>query len=114
MLPSPGQMLLLQQQPVNYATTPVMQPLHYIVAEAPISNPQGMILCWGHTAGTLTLGGRRCGVVEGNQGVGTWLSSHSPEKVISRSFRRIRSEGGAKTCQGNTSVREQQGLRRDR
>lgn len=50
-----GQMLLLQQQqPVYYTTTPVMQPMHYVVqpqvqntmllAEAPATNLQGMVL----------------------------------------------------------------------
>ena len=50
-----GQMLLLpQQQPVYYTTTPVMQPMHYVVqpqaqnsmllAEAPPTNLQGMVL----------------------------------------------------------------------
>ncbi|XP_050924415.1 desmoglein-3 [Lates calcarifer] len=54
MLPSPGLTLLLQQQPVYYTTTPVLQPMHYVVqpqlqstvllAEAPVTNRQGMIL----------------------------------------------------------------------
>ena len=51
-----GQMLLLQsqQQPVYYTTTPMMQPMHYVVqpqvqntvllAEAPATNLQGMVL----------------------------------------------------------------------
>uniref|UniRef100_A0A3Q0QVB1 Cadherin domain-containing protein n=1 Tax=Amphilophus citrinellus TaxID=61819 RepID=A0A3Q0QVB1_AMPCI len=53
-LANQGQMLLLQQQPVYYTTTPVLQPMHYVVqpqvqntvllAEAPTTNLQGMIL----------------------------------------------------------------------
>lgn len=52
-----GQMLLIQQQqqqqPVYYTTTPVLQPMHYVVqpqqntvllAEAPTTNLQGMVL----------------------------------------------------------------------
>ncbi|XP_071342912.1 desmoglein-2.1-like isoform X2 [Trachinotus anak] len=50
-----GQMLLLQQQrPVYYTTTPVLQPMHYVVqpqgqntmllTEAPATNMQGMVL----------------------------------------------------------------------
>lgn len=49
-----SQMLLLQQQPVYYTTTPVVQPMHYVVqpqvqntvllAEAPATNLQGMVL----------------------------------------------------------------------
>ncbi|XP_041646406.1 desmoglein-2-like [Cheilinus undulatus] len=49
-----GQTLLLQQQPVYYTTTPVLQPMHYVVqpqvqntmllAEAPATNLQGMVL----------------------------------------------------------------------
>lgn len=78
MLPSSGQILLLQQQqPIYYTTTPMLQPMHYIVqpqvqntmmlAEAPVTNMQGMIMisgASGHIAhmknadsatGTLTL-----------------------------------------------------------
>ncbi|XP_053178220.1 desmoglein-2.1-like [Scomber japonicus] len=57
-----GQMLLLQQQqPVFYTTTPVMQPMHYVVqpqvqntmllAEAPATNLQGMVLVNGTQTG---------------------------------------------------------------
>ncbi|KAF3691354.1 Desmoglein-2 Cadherin family member 5 HDGC Precursor [Channa argus] len=48
-----GQMVLLQQQPVYYTTTPMLQPMHYVVqpqaqntvllAEAPATNLQGMV-----------------------------------------------------------------------
>ncbi|KAG7228891.1 hypothetical protein INR49_008669 [Caranx melampygus] len=58
-----GQMLLLQQQqPVYYTTTPVLQPMHYVVqpqvqdtmllAEAPATNLQGMVLVNGSHTGT--------------------------------------------------------------
>uniref|UniRef100_I3J6Y1 Cadherin domain-containing protein n=1 Tax=Oreochromis niloticus TaxID=8128 RepID=I3J6Y1_ORENI len=54
-LANQGQMLLMQQQqPVYYTTTPVLQPMHYVVqpqvhntvllAEAPTTNLQGMVL----------------------------------------------------------------------
>ncbi|XP_019201960.1 desmoglein-2 [Oreochromis niloticus] len=54
-LANQGQMLLMQQQqPVYYTTTPVLQPIHYVVqpqvhntvllAEAPTTNLQGMVL----------------------------------------------------------------------
>lgn len=54
-LTNQGQMLLIQQQqPVFYTTTPVLQPVHYVVqpqvqstvlmAEAPAANLQGMVL----------------------------------------------------------------------
>ncbi|XP_067454080.1 desmoglein-2.1-like [Thunnus thynnus] len=57
-----GQMLLLQQQqPVYYTTTPVLQPMHYVVqpqvqntmvlAEAPATNLQGMVLVNGTQTG---------------------------------------------------------------
>ncbi|XP_070765423.1 desmoglein-2.1-like [Enoplosus armatus] len=58
-----GQMLLLQQQqsPVYYTTTPVLQPMHYVVqpqvqntvllAEAPSTNLQGMVLVNGTQTG---------------------------------------------------------------
>ncbi|CAK6969743.1 desmoglein-2.1-like [Scomber scombrus] len=57
-----GQMLLLQQQqPVFYTTTPVLQPMHYVVqpqvqntmllAEAPVTNLQGMVLVNGTQTG---------------------------------------------------------------
>lgn len=57
-----GQMLLLQQQqPVYYTTTPVLQPMHYVVqpqvqntmllAEAPANNMQGMVLVNGTQTG---------------------------------------------------------------
>uniref|UniRef100_A0A7N8XNZ0 Desmoglein-2-like n=1 Tax=Mastacembelus armatus TaxID=205130 RepID=A0A7N8XNZ0_9TELE len=49
-----AQMVLLQQQPVYYTTTPVLQPMHYVVqpqvqntvllTEAPTANLQGMVL----------------------------------------------------------------------
>ncbi|KAL3976949.1 uncharacterized protein ACER0C_020438 [Sarotherodon galilaeus] len=54
-LANQGQMLLMQlQQPVYYTTTPVLQPMHYVVqpqvhntvllAEVPTTNLQGMVL----------------------------------------------------------------------
>ncbi|XP_042273345.1 desmoglein-2-like [Thunnus maccoyii] len=57
-----GQMLLLQQQqPVYYTTTPMLQPMHYVVqpqvqntmvlAEAPATNLQGMVLVNGTQTG---------------------------------------------------------------
>ncbi|XP_037626194.1 desmoglein-2-like [Sebastes umbrosus] len=108
MLPSPGQMLVLQQQPVYYTTTPMMQPMHYIVqpqlqstvllAEAPVSNLQGMILHGGNTAGTLTLGTTRDRdrvVVDENWGVGPAETAMG----VRRGGRRIKSEaeGGARS-----------------
>lgn len=57
-----GQMLLLQQQqPVYYSTTPMLQPMHYVVqpqvqntmvlAEAPATDLQGMVLVNGTQTG---------------------------------------------------------------
>ncbi|XP_071393559.1 desmoglein-2.1-like [Centroberyx affinis] len=56
-----GQTLLLQQQPVYYTSTPVLQPMHYIVqpqlqntmllAETPATNLQGMIMVNGAQTG---------------------------------------------------------------
>ncbi|XP_047444088.1 desmoglein-2.1 [Mugil cephalus] len=62
-----SQMLLLQQQPLYYTTTPVLQPMHYVVqpqvqntvllAEAPATNLQGMVLVndtqSGHSRGVM-------------------------------------------------------------
>uniref|UniRef100_A0A8P4KDP5 Desmoglein 2 n=1 Tax=Dicentrarchus labrax TaxID=13489 RepID=A0A8P4KDP5_DICLA len=120
MQPSPGQMLVLQQQqPVYYTTTPVLQPMHYVVqpqlqsnvllAEAPVTNLQGMILLngtpqhtkhilhGGNTARTLTLGRQRGQrVVKETQGAGIWVRSDGAGEVmgVRRSGRRIKSEGG--------------------
>lgn len=107
MLPSPGPILLLQQQkPVYYTTSPVMQPMHYVVqpqlqstvllAGAPVNNLQGMVLLngqsghagsimhGGNAAGTLTLSKRRGNsVIEENQGVGLqWRSDGSGEVIM--------------------------------
>ncbi|KAF3835610.1 hypothetical protein F7725_028168 [Dissostichus mawsoni] len=67
LLPSPVQVIVLQQQqPVYYISSTVMQPMNYIVqpqlqstmllAEAPVSSLQTMILYEGNTAGSLPLG----------------------------------------------------------
>ena len=105
-LPSPGPILLVQQQePVYYTTRPVMQPMHYVVqpqlqstvllAGAPVNNLQGMVLLngqsghaesimhRGNAAGTLTLGSRGGNsVIEEDQGVGLqWRSDSSGEVV---------------------------------
>ncbi|KAG8003245.1 Desmoglein-2 [Nibea albiflora] len=57
-----GQMLLLQQQPVYYTTSPMLQPMQYVVqpqahntmvlAEAQATNLQGMVLVNGTETGT--------------------------------------------------------------
>ncbi len=122
MLSSPGQMLLLQQQPVYYTTTPVLQPMHYIVqpqlqstvllAEAPVTDLQGMILLnessgntehilqGRNTAGTLTLGRTRGNTVVESQGMETWQRSGPGQGMgVRRIGRRIKSEGGASTGQ---------------
>uniref|UniRef100_A0A3Q3GTY3 Cadherin domain-containing protein n=1 Tax=Labrus bergylta TaxID=56723 RepID=A0A3Q3GTY3_9LABR len=112
-------------EPVFYTTTPVMQPMHYIVqpqlqsssvllAEAPVTNLQGMILLNGspgnmehilhgrNTAGTLTLG-RTTGnaVVEGIRGAGIWQRADGSGEVrsVRKGGRRIRSEGGTRKYQ---------------
>ncbi|XP_034035094.1 desmoglein-2-like [Thalassophryne amazonica] len=78
MLPSTGQICLLQQQPVYYTTSPVLQPLHCILqpplqnavllTESPATNLQGMVVLNGgfgqvrqsrNTGGTLSLSRRR-------------------------------------------------------
>ncbi|XP_019132311.2 desmoglein-2-like [Larimichthys crocea] len=119
--PFPGHMLLLQQQqqPVYYTTTPMLQPMHYIIqpqiqspvllAKAPVTNMQGMILCngisghsehilhGGNTAGTLTFSRQRGNrVVSEDYGVGTWMSSNGQAEVmgVNRKGRRIKSESG--------------------
>lgn len=112
MLPSTPQMLLLQQQPVYYSTTPMMQPMHYIVqpqlqspmlmADGSVSNMHGMFLQGGNPAGFVTLGGTRGDrVVEENLGMGAW--PHGPVMVtgVRKNGRRIKSEGGAQTWQMN-------------
>ncbi|XP_049911254.1 desmoglein-2-like [Epinephelus moara] len=122
MMPSVAQMLVLQQQPVYYTTTPMMQPMHYIVqpqlqntvllADGPVSNLQGnspVYLHGGNTAGTFSLGRRRGNrVMEDNQGVKTWTFSHGPGVVmgVRKSGRRIKSESGeaAETCHSSTGM----------
>nr|XP_033477415.1 desmoglein-2-like [Epinephelus lanceolatus] len=116
MMPSVAQMLVLQQQPVYYTTTPMMQPMHYIVqpqlqntvllADGPVSNLQ---IHGGNTAGTFSLGRRRGNrVMEDNQGVKTWTFSHGPGVVmgVRKSGRRIKSESGeaAETCHSSTGM----------
>ncbi|GLD67701.1 desmoglein-2-like protein, partial [Lates japonicus] len=82
-----GQMLLLQQQqPVYYTTSPVMQPMHYIVqpqvqntmllAEAPATNLQGMVL----VNGTQTVPAQ--GMVVHGQTVMSRGQSQGPSMVL--------------------------------
>lgn len=128
-LPSAGQQCLLQQQQhVYYATTPVMQQMHYIVQpqlqstvllQAPVTNLQGMILLNGHSghtehilhggniAGTLTPCRTRLGSLpEGNQRFGTCSRSDGPGAVMGvRKSGRIKSEGGARTEQCHADIR---------
>uniref|UniRef100_A0A3B4V4R9 Desmoglein-3-like n=1 Tax=Seriola dumerili TaxID=41447 RepID=A0A3B4V4R9_SERDU len=81
-----GQMLLLQQQPVYYTSTPVLQPMQYVVqpqvqntmllAEAPPTNLQGMVLVNGtHT-------GPAQGVVVQGQTVMSSGQSQGPNMVL--------------------------------
>ncbi|XP_041791132.1 desmoglein-1-like [Chelmon rostratus] len=127
MLPPAGQVLLLQQQqPLYYAASPMLQPMPYVVqpqlqstvllAEPPVANLQGMILLngmsghaehvmqGGKTAGTVALVRRTGnGVVEMNQGMGTWVRSDGQGEVmgVRRNGRRIKSEGGGKAEYSN-------------
>ncbi|KAM4629815.1 desmoglein-2.1-like [Polymixia lowei] len=104
MLPPPCQTVLLQQQPVYYTTTPVLQPMHYIVQPQLQNNAllvegsaaadlQGMILVsgspghtehianQGHTTGMFTFpntmieGVERVVCVEENRGGGSRVRS---------------------------------------
>ncbi|XP_059197237.1 desmoglein-2.1-like [Centropristis striata] len=114
MLPSPGQMLLLQQQPVYFTTSPVMQPMHYIIQpqlqstvlleDDAFSNQQGVIVHGGNTTGTLAFG-RTSGYTEimENREMGTLPRSYRPEKVMGgwRRGGRIVSDGGASAGQCN-------------
>lgn len=120
-VPPPGQILLLQQQqPVYYTSTSVLQPVQYTVqpqpqvllAEAPASNLQGMILLnqmfgstehivpGGNTSATWTLTRPRVDRVLGEiQGVGALSRSDAPAVGVGvwRGGRRIKSAGGAET-----------------
>ncbi|XP_071342910.1 desmoglein-2.1-like isoform X2 [Trachinotus anak] len=82
-----GQMLLLQQQqPVYYTTTPVLQPMHYVVqpqvqntmllTEAPATNLQGMVLV------NSTQPGPAQGMVVHGQTVMSSGSSQGPSMVL--------------------------------
>ncbi|XP_029988608.1 desmoglein-2-like [Sphaeramia orbicularis] len=103
MMPSLGQPLLLQQQPSYYITTPMMQPMHYMVqpqlqntmllAEAPASNLPGMVLVnggFGHTDHILqipntsgNLGRTRSGSLQNiNQPLEVWPQSDNQRVVI--------------------------------
>lgn len=118
-VPPPGQIVLLQQQqPVYYTSAPVLQPVQYAVqpqpqvllAEAPATNLQGMILLnqtfgsterivpGGNTSATWTLTRPRVDRVLGEfQGVGVLSRFDAPAVGVGvwRGGRRIMSAGGA-------------------
>lgn len=86
-----GQMVLLQQQPVYYSTTAMLQPVHYVVqpqvqntllvAEAPATNLQGMVL----VNGTQTVPAQ--GIMLQGQTVISSGQAHGPGMVLAENSR---------------------------